>query len=129
MNPRARKNSQRGKQRFVSPYAGSNAALIAFCGRGNMKAIIRFAYRPTDAASCFRECVIAPPWRRFGSVGGVRPLLKGAVETVKGASRTSHERQRQKANFRTSCPTRGFTAVLLMTPNVGEVKFASGFAN
>jgi len=27
------------------------------------------------------------------------------------------------------CPTRAFTDVLLMTPNVGDVKLLSGFAN
>jgi hypothetical protein len=35
----------------------------------------------------------------------------------------------QNASFRASWITRGLTAVLLMTPNVGEVKFVSGLAN
>lgn len=35
----------------------------------------------------------------------------------------------QNRNFNASCPTRGLTDVLLMTPKVGELKFVSGFAN
>ncbi len=35
----------------------------------------------------------------------------------------------QNASFRASWITRGLTAVLLITPNVGEVKLLSGLAN
>jgi hypothetical protein len=35
----------------------------------------------------------------------------------------------QNESFSASCTTRGLTAVLLMTPNVGEVKLVSGLAN
>ena len=35
----------------------------------------------------------------------------------------------QKLNLNPSCPTRALTEVLVMTPNVDDVKFASGFAN
>jgi hypothetical protein len=35
----------------------------------------------------------------------------------------------QNASLNASWMTRGFTAVLLMTPNVGEVKVLSGLAN
>src|SRR5271154_5890511 len=36
---------------------------------------------------------------------------------------------RQKVSFTTSCPTRGLTEVLPMTPKVAELKLLSGSAN
>lgn len=35
----------------------------------------------------------------------------------------------QKLNLRANCPTLGFTDVLLITPNVAELKLLSGSAN
>ena len=35
----------------------------------------------------------------------------------------------QNANTNASCPTRGFTAVALITPNVDDAKLVSGLAN
>jgi hypothetical protein len=37
--------------------------------------------------------------------------------------------ERSKLKRRANYPTQAFNAVLLMTPNVGEVKLLSGFAN
>jgi hypothetical protein len=37
--------------------------------------------------------------------------------------------QDQKLNRNANCPTRGFTEVLLITPNVAEPKLVSGSAN
>lgn len=61
----------------------------------------------------------------------LRPASKGFL--VRRPARFSdceplHNRS-QKLNLSANCPTRAFTAVLVITPKVGDEKFESGFAN
>ena len=55
-----------------------------------------------------------------------------AAKQLKGTLKrrqVTKKKEAQNESFSASCTTRGLTAVLLMTPNVGEVKLVSGLAN